>query len=129
MMDYAKALYALDNAPLGLTEEGVLAIMRRPWPGMQEDVRLAKSILVKHAMAARDNGESVPLLGTLGTDGETLVIAEWIWEILDTFTKRHPGDEGSFRYRKTMFFIQDRMLPETEPGSDTHEVPWSVFDM
>jgi hypothetical protein len=128
-MDYAKALDALDNPPLGLTADGLMAQMREPWPGMEDDVRLAKSILFKHAIAAQENGTSLPVIGTLGLDGHSLLVADWIWEILDTFSKRYPGDEGAFRYRKAMFFIQDRMLPHSELDGDIQVLPLSVFDI
>ena len=117
-MDYDAELRRLERL-LRADQEAYLDELDRPWPGMDDDLDLAVTILLRHAAAS---GGRLPLLEAcrLPDDPEeeaTVVLPEWWLEINGTFRDLHAPAEAEYRTRKVLNELIGKRMGRGEPAT------------
>lgn len=92
--------------------EGMLQEIKRPWPGMDGDIRLAVQELMSELLR---NGKVPLYLKDLEFDDETETISiqlpDWVQAANEAFQQRYPdSDEAGLRFQKTMAVVQFRLM-------------------
>lgn len=109
--------------------EGMIQEIKRPWPGMDGDIRLAVQELMSELMR---NGRVPLYLKDLEMDDETETISiqlpDWIHAANQAFQQRYPdADEAGLRFQKTMAVLQFRLMDSNATDGEGFENLVSVL--
>ncbi len=107
--------------------------IHRPWPGMQEDLKLAVNSLMKEIVASGtaplfikgfEFDGSADLSEGDGEDYEddlgnmTIELADWVVDAQNAFRDRYPKPgEGDRRFQRTFFVLMDWLFDPEAPFS------------
>lgn len=96
--------------------EGMLEEISRPWPGMNDDIRLAVQELLTELLR---NGRVPLFMKDLQFDDSdesiTIEMPDWFHAANQAFSLRYPNaDEADLRFQKAMAVLQYRLM--VSPG-------------
>jgi len=92
--------------------EAMLEEISRPWPGMDDDIRLAVQELMTELLR---NGKVPLFMKDLKFDDEdqtvTVELPDWFHAASQVFAQRYPdADEADLRFQKSMAALQHRLM-------------------
>lgn len=106
------SLAKIEQSRLSGDGEGMLEEISRPWPGMDDDIRLAVQELVTELLR---NGKVPLFMKDLQFDDEaesfTVELPDWFHAASVAFAQRYPdADEADLRFQKAMAALQYRLM-------------------